>query len=355
MNIRLLIMTVLLFLLLSSCHTASRHPPTWHQTLRIEVQKLSSQFPGEFGLYVEDLNGQHAFSYQGDQMWYLSSTTKVPVAIALLQMVDANQINLLEKVTVQTEDYRDGAGPINWLKPRTQVTYRYLLQQMLIHSDNAATDLVIKRVGLQRVNQVVTDHAKPDSFGPITTLLDVRRKAYSEFHPKAKDLTNLQFLTIKKKQRDRLAELARQLKIPRSQFRFQDYSAGFAEYYKKPWNSATLTSYGELLRNLLRGRVLSEKSTGYLLKIMSRTQTGQSRIRKGLPSGVFFAHKTGTQHRQACDIGVAGAQQNRKPRVLILVCARHWKQLDQAEKLMAKVGHIIAQALPLSRPHSRTQ
>jgi len=340
--------TTLIFLSLGLLQTScvSSEPPgakaPWVQQMKVQSQILKKKYGDDFGIYVKNLESKAEYSHNADQYWYLSSTIKVPVAISLLKLVDQNKIQLSEKVKITKSAYRDGAGPTNWIKPGKQVTYKYLLDQMLLHSDNAATDLIIKRVGIDFVNKNVAKWVSGEKFGAITSLLDVRKKAYSEFHPGAQDLSNMDFFSIKKQRapEKKLNRLAKILKISRKELRHQNLTAGFNAYYGKHWNSAHLTSYGELLEKLAQGKVLSARSTEMLLEILSRIHTGKKRIKKGLPKGTFWAHKTGTQHKQACDVGIAGEKPGQQ--ILILVCVKNWKTLKQAEKLMSKVSRALA-------------
>ncbi len=331
----------------SSCVSslAPKKAASWTIQFENSMTKLQNQFDGEFGVYIQDLETLEAFTFKADQSWYLSSTVKVPVAIALLQMVDHKKIKLSEKVTIEKSHYRDGAGSVNWKKPGNQVTYQYLLEQMLIYSDNAATDLIIQKVGLKNVNRVAAA-ASDNGFGPITTLLDVRKKAYGKIHPGAKGLSNMAYFAIKKARtpKRRMKELAKQLKVKQSDFKTKTLDEGFEQYYAEDWNSATLTGYAKLLRNLVGKKLLSGASTRKLVTIMANLQTGKKRVQYGLPRNVVFAHKTGTQHQRACDVGVAWRAESKRPKVLILVCTRNWKKLSDAEKIMAEVGRIVSKS-----------
>ena len=344
---RIFSVVFLIFILVhtfSTSFSASRRLPTWANHINKKMPELEKSFEGEFGILIQDLESGEIFAHNAEKFWYLSSTVKVPIAIALLKMVDEKKVDLAEKVSVQKSDYRDGAGPVNWFKPGDKASYRYLLDQMLIYSDNAASDLIIEKVGLENVNKVVEEFAIAEEFGKITTLLDVRKKAYSEFHPDAAKLSNHAFFAIKKKRGKRLKELASQLKIPKAKLKYQNMDEGFDLYYDKHWNSATLFSYAQLLRNLIDRKILSKESTQKLLTIMSGIQTGKKRIRKGLAKHIYFAHKTGTQHKQACDIGIASTKASPKPKALILVCTKKWKKLSHAAKLMEKVGRLVSQS-----------
>src|SRR5690606_6216326 len=84
--------------------------------------------------------------------------------------------------------------------------------------------------------------------------------------------------------------------------------------------------FGRMLAALVEGRALGRRETDYLLALMARVQTGHRRVRAGLPAGSRFEHKTGTQHRRTCDLGIAtvpAAHRDRAPaRVVIAACVR---------------------------------
>jgi beta-lactamase class A len=341
---------LLTLLVLSSCMGLNRKStlPQWAQTVdqRIHTQ-IKKSFHGDFGVYIKNLKTGQEYTYQADQAWYLSSTTKVPIAVTLLQWVDRGELNLKEKVTITKNDYRDGAGPVNWLKPGSRVSYHYLLRQMLIYSDNAATDLILKKVGLDAVNRLT--QSIDSEFGPITSLLDVRYKAYGKFHPKVAELSNIAFLRIKKQKgsQKRLKQLSKELMIPLSEFQYPTVTQGFNRYYSEGWNTATLRAYSRFLEKLHQGQLLSAKSTQRLLRLMQGTQTGQKRIKRGLSLGYHFAHKTGTQHKQACDAGILSHAQTSQE-LVIMVCSRNWKKLADAEKIMAQISASLVSGLKKS-------
>ena len=59
-------------------------------------------------------------------------------------------------------------------------------------------------------------------------------------------------------------------------------------------DSATPRALCTLLNKLESGKLLSQKSTDYLLGLMHRCETGVHRIPAGFPKGWTIAHKTGT-------------------------------------------------------------
>ena len=154
---------------------------SWTETFLEQIAKVDANTSGELGIYLKDLDTGVSASYHGEEAWYLASTVKVPVAIAVMRRIDQDTLTLDSTLRLLESDYVDGAGPTKRHAPGTELSVRYLMDQMLIHSDNTASDMLIRLVGLDAVN-AVTRELVPEGFGPITTLADVRRLIYGELH-----------------------------------------------------------------------------------------------------------------------------------------------------------------------------
>lgn len=82
-----------------------------------------------------------------------ASVIKLPVLVLAFQMADKGAINLDGRITIRKEDIRGGSGIFRYHDPGLQPTFRDVLLQMVITSDNTATDLAIAKVGgVARVN-----------------------------------------------------------------------------------------------------------------------------------------------------------------------------------------------------------
>ncbi len=341
---------------------ANAHPqpagssmPGWAANLQKSLIQADAAHDGELGVYIKDLHSGVTVTLRGDEAWYLASAIKVPVAIVLLQDIEQGKYSLDSKVKLGEADYVDGAGQTNWHGPGTELTVRFLLEQMLMLSDNTASDLLIRLVGLERVNQLLEDLV-PGGFGPVTTLADVRRHVYSGFHRNAHNLSGRDFLALKKQneEQQRIQLLAELLGVNALDFAMPDINSVFDAYYATNLNGGQLTAYGALLEAIATGKALSPTMTAYLLEVMSGTRTGARRIKATLPDQVIFAHKTGTQYRRACDMGVVlkktgtktGEQDTVRPRrpIVVAACSRNFNELASAEAAMRAVGRALSQS-----------
>lgn len=335
---KLLILTLLA--LVSPCSSLAKTTPKWTKSLRKRMREIEAAYPGQLGLYVKNLATGEELSFHGEETWYLASGVKVPIAIEVMRQLDLGTLTLDSTVKIKEDDFVDGAGQTNKQKPGSLVTVRFLLEQMLIHSDNTASDLLIRLVGLAQVNELVQRSVPVDGFTDITTLADVRRHAYGAFHPRAHTLANHDFILLKAihDERKRVQKLSELLHVSPTELRFNRIDDAFSAYYGKRLNSAPLRAYGRLLESLVQGKLLSPSSTSYLLDVMSRAETGKHRLKAGLPKSVVFAHKTGTQHARICDFGVISSK------IVVAACSRGIASQPRAEKAIASLGRALTES-----------
>jgi beta-lactamase class A len=86
-------------------------------------------------------------------MFNSASVIKIPVMVLAFQMADKGLLKLDERITISKADIRGGSGVFRYHDEGLQPTFRDVLLQMVITSDNTATDLAIAKVGgVARVN-----------------------------------------------------------------------------------------------------------------------------------------------------------------------------------------------------------
>ncbi|MFO7977124.1 MAG: serine hydrolase, partial [Bacteroidales bacterium] len=86
--------------------------------------------------------------------------------------------------------------------------------------------------------------------------------------------------------------------------------------------------------------------TEYLMGVMQNITTGDRRIKAGLPSGVLYAQKTGTQIETAANAGIIFPANNHGGQpIIVVVNARNFGQLSHAEEAMKKIGEMIGESL----------
>lgn len=308
------------------------------------VKGIDDRMEGNLGVYIKDLQSGAEVNYRTDRDWYLASTIKIPLAVAVLQKVEAGELSLTQELEVTRSDYVDGSGALQLAEPGSRYTIEELIQRSTEHSDSTATDMLIRLLGEEEFNRQIQEDMNLKEFGPITTILQVRHDAYAEVHPEAKQLTNLDFMELKKASAytERYQRFLEEIDIEPEQANASSLTEAFERYYKRGINSGSLDAMGKLLERLVQGELLNEENTDRLLGFMENVNTGDGRIKAGLPETAVFAHKTGTQIGRSCNVGILNPRTPEKA-VVVAACAEGYGQLEEAEQSYARLGRLLVE------------
>ncbi len=326
-----------------SVRQTERGPKQWREKVQTEVLKISKSFKGELGIYIKDISSGEVYSFNADTPWYLASSIKFPILIAVMKSIHLGKLNWNQKIRINTKDYRDGAGQTNWIPAGTTVTLKFLIEQMMIYSDNSATDKIIDLIGIKNINSTLQSIV-PAGFYEITSLLEVRHQIYSYIHKKASSLSNMDYFKIKaaKHFSQKIEVFRKRLNLRSSQLYTTDLNLAFKKYYLSYLNHATLSSYAQLLEKLVYGQIISKKVSSEIFNLMKRCQTGKTRIKKYFPRTINFAHKTGTQYKRACDMGIVNWKHNQRSKnIIITACTKNYDSLSRSDKVFARLGQVF--------------
>lgn len=315
----------------------------WQGQLKSEIEKIDQNFEGDIGVVIKNLKDGSRLEYNADQKWYLSSTVKVLVAISLMEEIQEEDINLNQKVTLKEEHFIDGGGPILWSKPGEQFTVAELLKAMLRESDNTAADILIGLIGTDELNRDIKKWM-PET-GEITSLLDVRYLTYSELHPKARLLSNMDFIFMKNLPlEERHVVFAEKIKVPASRLKSSNVEVAHEKFYKQGYNSAKLQDYVELLEKLEEGKLLSKKYTGLIFNHMEHMKTGEHRLKAGLSNNYKFLQKTGTQIHRACNVGLIRKASESSSELALAVCIKKPSESINSDEVFKKIGQKVMES-----------
>ena len=107
----------------------------------------AARFPGSIGVYVKHLVTGEEAALRADDAFNSASVIKLPVLTLAMQLVDRGTLSLASRLAVTAENKRGGSGILQRFDAGLQPTLRDVLAQMVITSDNTATDLAIAQVG----------------------------------------------------------------------------------------------------------------------------------------------------------------------------------------------------------------
>jgi beta-lactamase class A len=124
---------------------------------------------GEFGVWLGRLDGKAVLRHHAERTHYAASTMKLPVAMAMMRLVEAGELALDQAVTVHN-DFASAAGgrfgvnpaedeaPATWTQLGERVTLDWLATEMITRSSNLATDLVLEQTGVDAANAVLAEY-----------------------------------------------------------------------------------------------------------------------------------------------------------------------------------------------------
>lgn len=343
--VKLLRPLVLALMLVGASHV---HAADWRKALEEQVEKIDQDTPGSLGVYIKRLDNGEAFEYQADRAWYLGSTVKVPIAIAVMQEIEAGKHTLTEIVTLKATDKVDGSGNVVWQDNGESYTIDALLKRMLAESDNTAANMLIRTIGEDTLDQRARNLLGRRGFKQLTDFAQVRYDVYSEFHPTARDLPNLDLVKIAAAPMgpQRVTALSRMLNLQKADLQVDSMDEAYANYYKKGLNAATLAAYGDMLEKLVTGKLFKDpRHQKELYTDMKYEVYDAYRLEAGLPKTVRFIHKTGTQHRRACHMGVISPQDNGRNAIVVVTCAEELDEAKEAEQAFKRIGQAITRTM----------
>lgn len=338
--------TLCLALSLTTASLAA-HGAAWSDALRQHIERIDNATPGQLGVYIKRLDNGETFAHHADRPWYLGSTTKLPIAIAVLQEAQAGTLKLAQTVTLQEADKVDGSGNVVWQKNGTTYSVDALIKRMLMESDNTAANMLIRTIGEDTLNQRARDLLGTQGFNRITTLTQVRRDVYRELHPAADRLTNTQLVQVaaQPKGPQRVDALVRTMSVPKSELRVKTMEEAYARYYARQLNTAPLSSYGAMLERLVTGKLVTPPNLQRLFVDLKFNTYDDYRLEAGLPRTARFIHKTGTQMHRACHMGVINPQDGARAAIIVATCAEGLDEQREAGRAFEQIGRAITQTL----------
>jgi beta-lactamase class A len=136
-----------------------------------------ARFPAKAGVWVKNLTTGEEAAVHADDTFNSASVIKIPVMVLAFQMADKGELALAQRITINASDFRGGSGIFRYNDPGLQPTLRDVLLQMIITSDNTATDLAIANVGgVARVNAWLATNGYADALTLNMTTADLFAK-----------------------------------------------------------------------------------------------------------------------------------------------------------------------------------
>jgi beta-lactamase class A len=137
----------------TTINTASSSPSRLEEQVRGQLDALEAKT----SMYAKHLPSGQEVASRADDPANTLSTIKIAIMVLAYRDAEAGMLDLDRRYQVRPEDLRRGSGLLQTFAPGLRPTYRDLITQMIITSDNTATDIMIAQLGLERVNALLAD------------------------------------------------------------------------------------------------------------------------------------------------------------------------------------------------------
>jgi beta-lactamase class A len=116
------------------------------------LDELIKPFEGRVSLFARNLDSGAQFGIDADLPVRTASTIKLPIAMAVEQLVAEGRHQWSERLTVSATDKVSGSGVLSDFSDGESISLIDAVTLMIIVSDNTATNLILDRVDGDRVN-----------------------------------------------------------------------------------------------------------------------------------------------------------------------------------------------------------
>ena len=250
-------------------------PATDDQRLQSSVRARLDSLQAQSSFYAKHLGSGREIAVRADVPMNTASVIKIPVMILAFRDAEAGRLDLDQRYVIRPEDLRRGSGLIQTFAVGLQPTLRDLVMQMIITSDNTATDILIGKVGRDRVNRLL------DSLGYRQTRLimttgDLFRAVWVSLDATYASLSDRE--VFERGFPNDSAAAARNVALVGDSSRWL--------------GRTTAREIARLLEQLHRGELGNRESTQQMLRML-RQQFYASRLPQRIRSRAGIAHKTG--------------------------------------------------------------
>jgi beta-lactamase class A len=250
--------------------------------LKVKIEELAQKYPDlKPEVFLVDLDTKGFVSIGSKDEIASASTIKLPILVAFFQDLDQGKIQLEEQLTMTKELMAGGSGNMQHQKVGTKFSALETVEQMIVISDNTATNILVERLG-------------------------------------GKSALNQRFISMglnKTTLRNPLPDLM-------------------------GTNTTSAEDLGNLLIKINNGELLSLRSRDRFLHIMSNVER-DTLLPQGLETGALIAHKTGDIKSVLGDVGMIDMP-NGKRYIASMLIKRPDNSL-QAQEFIQKASGVAYQ------------
>lgn len=228
-------------LLLVGCQTATKKT----NSLQNDIEQILADKKAIVGVSVNGFDGNELVAINVNKRFPLQSVFKYHIALTMLSQIDEGKFSLDQKIEIQKKDLLpDLWSPLRDENPNGgKFKISKLIEYSISYSDNVGCDILLRLLG-----------------GPLAVENYIKKN-------------NIKDISVK---------LNEETMQSNWDLMYQNWIT------PKAANQSLITFFEN------KNKVLSKKSHEFIWKVMKETDTGENRLKGGLPKGTAVAHKTGS-------------------------------------------------------------
>lgn len=119
-----------------------------YDKLKNELEKYIAGCKGQYGICYIDLINDYEFGINATDEYIAASTVKVPLNYFVYKKIASGGVDPEKTLEYNSDDFEDGTGILQSKKlSGNSFTIRYLLKLSITHSDNIATNMLLRYFG----------------------------------------------------------------------------------------------------------------------------------------------------------------------------------------------------------------
>ncbi len=294
-------------------------------SLSAHIQRQLDALDAKTAFFAKHLVSANTIAIRADNPVNTLSVIKIAIMVRAYRDAERGTLNLDQRYQIRDDDVRRGSGVLQTFAPGLRPTYRDLITQMIITSDNTATDILIARLGLARVNAMLAALGYTKT-RLQTTIGQLFRRVWERLDPANSSLSDRAVY-----ERDFPSD-------PDAAARRLAFEGDSREWL----GCTTAREISRLLEQIHNGEIASRASSDAMLAILQQ-QLSRSRLPQRIAFRATIAHKTGDWSPIAGhDVGIISSASG--PIVVAVFVSQNRGDFFEVEATHGRIAEAILDA-----------
>jgi beta-lactamase class A len=125
----------------------------WAERFQTKLEEIAREADGVLGIHAIDLVSGRAFGVRDTLVFPQGSAIKIAILLELYRRAEVGDLKLTDRLPVRASDRTGGSSMlVDFTDGGSELALRDLAMFMIRISDNTATNMLIDRLGMERVN-----------------------------------------------------------------------------------------------------------------------------------------------------------------------------------------------------------